>query len=67
MRVQFVGRFENLAEDFRKLTLQLGIEADLPHVNRSQRGDYRDQYDAKSREIIARYFAEELRTFEYRF
>ena len=67
VRTQFVGRFENLAEDFRKLTQQLGVDAELPHVNKSQRGDYRDQYDAKSREVIARYFAEEIRTFEYRF
>lgn len=67
VRTQFVGRFENLAEDFRKLTALVGVEAELPHLNRSQRGEYRDQYDAKSRETIARYYDEEIRTFEYRF
>ena len=67
LRTQFVGRFENLEEDFGKLATRLGVDVRLPHLNRSMRGDYRDQYDARSREIIARYFAEEIRTFEYRF
>jgi hypothetical protein len=66
-RTQFIGRFENLAADFRKLATQLGIDAQLPHLNKSHRGEYREQYDAKSRELIARYFAEEIKTFEYRF
>ena len=67
LRTQFIGRFENLSADFKALADKLGIDATLPHLNRSMRGDYRDQYDARSREIIARYFAEEIRTFEYRF
>jgi len=67
IRTQFVGRFENLAADFKVLADKLGVEATLPHLNKSMRGDYRDQYDAKSRETIARYFAEEIRAFEYKF
>ncbi len=67
LRTQFVGHFENLAADFRKLAQQLGADVQLPHLNKSQRGSYRDQYDAKARDIVGRYFAEEIRTFEYRF
>ena len=67
LRTQFIGRFENLAADFRKLAAHVGVEAELPHLNKSHRGEYRDQYDARSRDVIGRYFAEEIKTFEYRF
>lgn len=68
VRTDFVGRFENLHEDYRRLTQWLGIEAPpLPHLNKSQRGEYRDRYDARSRDTVTRYFREEIETFDYRF
>jgi len=67
--VHFVGRFERLAEDFAALTRQLGIEAELPHLKGSSRGrkPYQGEYDAETREIVARVFAEDIEHFGYEF
>ena len=65
--VEFIGRFENLAEDFRHICEQLRVQAELGHAKPSQRGSYRDYYDAESEALVADCFAEDLALFGYRF
>ena len=67
IHADFIGRFEALGEDFRRLAARLGIEASLPHLNSSQRGDYREFYDDSTRRLIADYYAEEIKQFNYEF
>jgi hypothetical protein len=65
--VDVVGRFERLEEDWTAIAVRLGIDARLPHRNRSNRGEYRAYYDATSRDIVARRFAWAIDYFEYSF
>jgi hypothetical protein len=65
--VDFVGKFENLDEDFRSICQKVGISARLPHINKSKRTDYRDYYDAETREVTARLYAEDIERFGYTF
>jgi len=67
LMVEFIGRFENLAEDFGRICQRLSIEAELGHAKPSSRGHYRDYYDTASRELVAEVFAEDLELFGYRF
>lgn len=66
--VNFVGRFENAAEDFRAICERLGLPgAELPWENRTDHGQYRDYYTAETRELVGRYFARDIARFGYRF
>jgi hypothetical protein len=67
LRADFIGRFERIGEDFAALMARFGLTADLPHRNRSQRGDYREAYDSRTRRLIADYYAPELARFNYSF
>ena len=62
-------RFENLAEEFPNLLARLGIEADvaLPHINRTERGDYREMYGPAERALADRIFRRDLDLHGYEF
>ena len=65
--VDFVGRFESLASDFDWVCRRIGIDAALPQVNRSQRGDYRDLYTDRLASLVGRHFAADIDRFGYTF
>ena len=66
--VDYVMRFENLAEDFRTVCGTLGISpATLPRYNRSNREHYSKYYDAELRELVTKRFAREIERFGYTF
>ncbi len=65
--VEFIGRFENLQEDFRTIATRLGARAQLGHAKPSSRGDYRDYYDAEGEALVREQFAEDLALFGYEF
>jgi hypothetical protein len=65
--VDFVGRYETLAQDFDRVCQTLNITTHLPHVNKSAHQDYRDYYDARTRQMVADHFAEDIALFGYSF
>ena len=68
--VDFVGRFESLAEDFDKVRLRLGIESRLPHEKRSARRDgldYRRYYTEETQRVVAARYAGDIELFGYEF
>jgi hypothetical protein len=65
--VDFVGRFENLEVDFQTICNRVGINATLPHINKSDRLGYRDYYDEETRDLTARLYAEDIARFGYTF
>ncbi|MCG3119056.1 MAG: hypothetical protein ALAOOOJD_01384 [bacterium] len=65
--VNFIGRFENLQADFAKICLLLNREAELPHLKKSDRGDYRQYYNDASLAIVGRWFQTDIEKFGYQF
>ena len=66
--VDYIIRFENLADDFRAVCARLDIPAtQLPQYNRSNREHYSKYYDAELRELIRKRFAPEIERFGYAF
>ena len=67
--VDYIMRFENLADDFRAVCNQLGISpATLPQYNRSNRREhYSKYYDNELREFVRQRFAAEIERFGYTF
>ncbi len=65
--VDFVGRYENLLEDFHFVCQNLGINAKLPYINKSKHEDYRKYYNRHTIKLIEEYFQEDIEFFKYTF
>jgi hypothetical protein len=68
--VDFIGHYENLAEDFESITSQLKIDGiSLPHKRQAKdrSKDYRDYYTDDLAELVGNYFKRDIEAFGYRF
>jgi hypothetical protein len=68
--VDFIGRFERLAEDFEIVRQRLKIDTSerLPHRNRAQsRKPYQDYYNDASRRFVEDLYARDIELFKYNF
>lgn len=66
--VNYIVRFENLADDFRTVCAVLDISVGaLPRYNRSKREHYSKYYDDELRELVRARFAAEIERFGYTF
>lgn len=68
IKVDFVGRFENLETDLRIVAKKININCSLPMRNLSKRRkDYRKYYDNETYEIIADFYQKDIDLFGYGF
>ena len=66
--MDFVGKVENLQEDFEKVTNKLGLKkVILPRINKRYYKPYWEYYDDETRELIAKRFKRDIETFNYEF
>jgi hypothetical protein len=70
--VDFLGRFENLQEDFRHALGEIGLSFDqeLPRAKTGVRKSgkhYRDYYDSHTRDVVADWYAREIEVLGYSF
>lgn len=62
-----VGKFESIDEDFNHIANAIGLDAELPHLNAGKRAGYQTYYDDETRDIVARWFHEDIELFGYGF
>jgi chondroitin 4-sulfotransferase 11 len=65
--VDFLGRFETIDDDFALGRQRISAPVELPHLLRSERGQYRDYYSAGLAHIIGERYSEDVARFGYRF
>ncbi|MFC1662952.1 sulfotransferase family 2 domain-containing protein [Patescibacteria group bacterium] len=65
--VDFIGRFENLENDFSYVTNTIGIDVSLPFKNVSRHKNYSEYYDTYTKDFVARHFQEDIELFGYTF
>jgi len=66
-KVNIVLHYENLAEEFAKIQQLLGCYGPLPKDNFSERGDYKYMYTSKNKDLIYKWFKEEIDKWGYEF
>jgi hypothetical protein len=68
--VQKILRFENLAEDFRSMILEINashISTELPHINSSDHDKYQKYYDNYTKNLVSSLYNEDIQKFNYTF
>lgn len=71
LQMDFIGLYENLAEDFAFVRQKLRIDTPLAHRNRTgtlvSNKDYREIYTGKMIDIVGSFYAKDIQTFGYDF
>jgi hypothetical protein len=65
--VDFVARFEHLAQDMERVKETTGRQFALEHLNKTHRRHYRSYYDEATRTIIGDWFKRDIDAFGYVF
>ena len=66
--VDFVGRFENLQQDYNKICDRVGLKAQkLPERRMTKRKPYREYFNNETKKLVGDIFAVDLETFGYKF
>ncbi len=65
--VDFIGRYENLTQDFHHVCKLLNLETSLPIINKTIHRDYRSYYNPKTQKIVAEHFKTDIELFGYTF
>jgi hypothetical protein len=72
INVDFVGKYENLQNDFDYISEKIGVKKiTLPHVMKNKRRNkkihYSEFYDIETRKIVEKKFEEDIEHWKYRF
>jgi len=66
--VDYIGKFENLNEDFDYIVQHLGLKnTSLPHKNKTKHKNYREYYNDYTRKLVEEQFKEDIELFNYEF
>ena len=60
----FVGKFENFADDFEFIREKFEL-APLPHYNKTKKGNWMDYYDLKTAQLVYRRYQKDIEKFGY--
>ena len=66
--VSFLGRFENLEQDFKTVCTQIGVSAELPKLNVSRQSrSFKEYYDERLVEMVREKYQSDIDLFDYQF
>lgn len=67
LKMDFIGRFETMQQDFAEISARLGLSASLSNRNRSDHAHYTTVYDPWSRHAVSRIYGADIEVFGYFF
>lgn len=63
--VDYVGRFENMFNDWLYICSVVGCIADLPHLNRGNHLPYKEYYTSETWRIVSEAYRLDIQMFDY--
>lgn len=63
--VDFIGRFEQLDNDFKFISEKLKVRIDLPHIRRGKPRNYKDYYTTRAARMVERRYERDIEMFGY--
>lgn len=67
LMIDFLGKFENLVNDFNFISDRIGVNRELENINKSERGDYREYYNDKTKEKVRMVYERDISLLGYDF
>ena len=67
LQVDFVGMYENLEADWKRLSEKLKVSQSLPHHNNTNHRAYTEYYDSETLDIVTQKYEKDLAYFGYEF
>jgi chondroitin 4-sulfotransferase 11 len=67
INVDFVGKFESIGKDWDELCKNLGINADLPHRNKTKHRPFRNLYNTELIDVVGNLYSDDILKFDYTF
>ena len=67
LMVDFVGKVENIQDDFEFIAKKLQLNPQLGKLNESVKTDYRKQYDTELVELVEKVYYDDVKNFDYKF
>lgn len=67
--IDFIGKFEQIENDYKKVADRLGVKKRLPKLNvtKTRPKGYRQFYTPRTRDIVARVYSKDIEMFGYDF
>ena len=65
--MNFIGRYENLENDFKTVCDRIGIQRQLPHYKLTNHEHYSRYYDEETIDLVSKKYADEISYFNYEF
>ena len=65
LAVDYVGRFENLEEEWRFISKKINCDVQLPCLNKEKHDHYSDYFDDETRATVERRYKKDLEYFGY--
>lgn len=65
--VDYVGRFENLQEDWNKISQKIRIDTILPYLNKEKHDHYSSYFDEETRAVVEERYKRDLEYFGYEY
>ena len=68
INLDYIGKFEDIDNVFKEICTNLSIDKiHFPHEKKSEKINYKDFYNTESKELVADYYKDDLKTFNYTF
>ena len=67
IRCDFIGRFENLENDFYSITNYIGVDIKIKHLNKFEHKPYSEYYNDLDVKLVENLYKRDLEYFNYKF